>query len=280
MVVVITGASGFLGSTLLHVLNRLGIHSIGVSRNPGRDLIVVDSYENAPSADVLIHLAEVSDRRLANSLGSQYLESTLSSLYSLLSKGYSRIIYASSAVVYGDSSAKLRRVDDQVFSSDTYSSLKLSSEKAVLDHNGVVARLANVYGPRMTNQNVFTDILLQLDTDGPIILRDIFPIRDFIWIDDVASAIVSMIAAKCSGIYNVGTGIGYSTLHVARTIASAAGQPCREIISQTAKPNVSSLVLDIAETSSVFGWHPLVSLPAGVRELLSSQNSSPRHEDA
>jgi len=261
-----------LGSTLVKAFNLRGIRAIGVSRSPGKDLVVVDSYANTPPADVLVHLAEVSDRRLANTLGAEYCEATLSSLYSLLEKPYSCLIYASSAVVYGDLSPTHRRVDDHVFVSDTYSKLKLLSERAILDRGGVVARLSNVYGPAMTNSNIFTDILSQLGSHGPIVLRDASPIRDFIWIDDVVSALVSMTLLNRSGTYNVGTGIGSSTLYVARTIASAAGQPHREISSQATDSRFSSLVLDIARTSSVLAWHPLVTLPAGVRNLLRLNN--------
>ena len=47
-------------------------------------------------------------------------------------------------------------------------------------------RLANVYGPGMAANNVMSDILGQVPGDGPLVVRDIAPVRDYLWIEDAA----------------------------------------------------------------------------------------------
>ena len=75
MKVIVTGASGFIGSRVFDQLKLSGMEAIGVSRNIGlnKDLFKVDDYRDCPKGDVLIHLAESNDRALVNSLGEKHV---------------------------------------------------------------------------------------------------------------------------------------------------------------------------------------------------------------
>lgn len=268
MRIVVNGASGFLGRALMRQLAGNGIDVVGVSRRAVPGLVQVAGYADAPQGDVLIHLAEVNDRSVAESSGTVYAKEALATLESLLCKGFERVIYSSSAVLYGDQHEAPRTVQDPVHIVDTYTELKYASEQAVLGNNGVVARLTNLYGPGMAEGNVLSTILKQLPLNGPIRVRDATPVRDFLWIEDAAAALSSMARGSASGIFNVGSGQGSSILDLANSALNAAGQTGRPVESEYQGPGRSRLVVDITQTLADFAWQPSTSLPQGIEKFI------------
>lgn len=241
---------------------------LGVSRRQFPGMLQVAKYEDAPGGDVLVHLAEINDRSLAQANGTAYEEQALRTLISLQKKGFSRIVYVSSAVLYGDQSKNLRRVGDPVIALDTYTRIKLASEKLVLERGGAVARSTNLYGPGMSEGNVLSDILKQIGAEGPVRVRDGSPVRDFLWIDDAVKALSAMATRESSGVFNVGSGVGCSILDLANLVVRAAGEEGRSIESTNTDYRISHLVVDVAETEMALGWHPSVTLLEGVTALV------------
>jgi UDP-glucose 4-epimerase len=271
MKVVVTGASGFLGRILVDVLRERGVVVAGVSRSRIPGLTHIESYGEAPSGDVLVHLAEASDRAYAQVHAPYYEQEAISALNVLLEKRFSRVIYASSAAVYGDQCRSPRKIGDPVSASDAYTRLKLASEKLVLQQNGVVARISNLYGPRMAEKNVFSAIIKQLPDSGPIRIRDSSPVRDFLWVGDAAQALADMVTGRACGCFNVGSGVGVSIHDLASEVLSVAGQVGRQVISYNPTSPFSSLVVDITGVESSFGWRPKVELRQGITALMKMQ---------
>lgn len=269
MRIVITGASGFLGHHLLKRLSNLGVDHIGLSRSSQPGLVHVNDYKDTPNGDVLVHLGETNDRGLVNKLSSVYEKRAISVLGELIKKGYQKIIYASSSVLYGEAYTSPCKVSDDVFIVDTYTRVKRRSEEAVLASGGVVARLSNLYGPGMSDSNVLSAILRQLKENGPVRLLNTLPVRDFLWVEDAADALVAMIYSDVSGIYNVGSGLGTSIAELAHEVIVSAGQETREVVPSSAGAKKTSLVLDISQTTSDLNWYPKMVLKKGVQNLVS-----------
>jgi UDP-glucose 4-epimerase len=188
-------------------------------------------------------------------------------------KGFSRVVYASSAVLYGDQEQSLRKVGDPVYALDAYTRLKLASENAVLARDGIVARLVNLYGSGMAEGNVLSTILGQIWQDGPVRVLDETPVRDFLWIDDAARALSLMATGEASGVFNVGSGQGVSIRELANLVLDAAGQADRPVESVRTGSRFSRLVVDIAQTKEVLGWYPAVSLVEGISTLVKMNAS-------
>lgn len=269
MRIVVTGASGFLGRALMRKLARDGVEVVGVSRQSALGLVQVADYADTPAGDVLVHLAEASDRRWAEKRGALYEQAALRALESLLANRFDHVVYSSSAVLYGDQGEALRRVGDPVQIVDTYTRLKYASEQAVLERKGAVARLTNLYGAGMAEGNVLTAILQQVPFDGPIRVYDVTPIRDFLYIEDAAEALAIMSLEKANGTFNVGTGRGTSILELAHIVLNAAGQTGREVESVYQGTRFSRLVVDITQTSAEIDWRPRIALPKGIETLIN-----------
>lgn len=252
----------------MNCLAQRGLPALGVSRGRFSDTLQVERYEDTPGGDVLVHLAEASNRGYANTHAPSYEHQRLAILKSLQTKGFSRVIYASSAVLYGDQGQSPRKVGDPVFETDAYSRLKLASERVVLERNGVVARLANLYGPGMAEGNVISTIFRQLQNAGPVRVFDFTPVRDFLWVGDAARGLADMVSGEACGIFNVGSGEGVSIHELAAEVLSVAGQAGRQLESTHPENRFSRLVVDIAQTEAAFGWRPAVTLAEGIATLV------------
>jgi len=272
MRVVVTGATGFLGRALVRQLAMSGVDVLGVSRQAAPGILQVASYEDTPAGDILVHLAEASNRGWVETHGAAYEQQALSTLTALLEKRFGRVVYSSSAVLYGDLGEGKRKVEDLVHVADTYTRLKHSSERRVLDNGGTVARFVNVYGPGMAESNVLSTILRQIDSDGPLRVLDTTPVRDFLWIQDAAEALSQMCKVNAPGIFNVGTGQGTSILELARIALNAAGHSDKPIVSADTGGNKRSrLVVAIEQTTAAFGWSPTTTVLAGIESLVKKR---------
>jgi UDP-glucose 4-epimerase len=222
-------------------------------------------------------LAENCDRGQVATLSTAYEESVRASLSALLAKGYHRIVYASSAVLYGDEDMRPHLTSDRVVITDTYARVKYQSELAVLSSpGGMVVRPANVYGQGMSENNVMSAILRQIPGSGALRVMDASPVRDFINVDDVAEGIVTLALGHnqngdTAGLYNLGTGIGTSIGALACMALDIVGQADRQIESKLSTKKQSSLVLNHSQTTLDYGWKPKTTLHQGLTDLLQKR---------
>ena len=275
MKIIITGASGFIGGHLISKLSEIAnTEIVPLTRRKIPNLIRVSDYRDAPEGDVLIHLAE--DNNLVNVANRDlsYEHNALSTLRTLLDKKYRRIIYASSSTLYGDKSVVPHTTGDEIFVKNPYTRIKSLSESAVLENpNGVVVRLANVYGPLMSTNNVMSQILSQIPKQGDLEVGDVNPVRDFVWVQDVAEGIsmltrMDLTKTEISKMYNLGSGVGTSIGDLALLTLELAGQSERRVVSKDQKHIISKIALDYADTTEVCGWIPKVTLREGLEHLL------------
>ena len=271
MKVVVTGASGFLGRSVIRRLSGMAnTVVVGVSRKALPGIVQVNDYASTPSGDVLIHLAETAHRGVAERLGQSYEREAFEALNALLKKHYRRVVYTSSAVLYGDRERTPRRPSEEVFAVDVYTRVKHRGERAVLESSGsVVARLGNLFGPGMAEDSVISVILGQIPGTGPVRVRDTKPVRDFVWVDDAAEAIAGMAIGGADGIFNVGSGIGHSVGDVAELSLGIAGERARPIVATQPEPRISHLVLDISDTVSTWAWSPAMRFEQGIGCLMT-----------
>jgi UDP-glucose 4-epimerase len=182
---------------------------------------------------------------------------------------FQRIVYVSTGAVYGDRASTPRRETDEVAAGSEYTAAKLRVEAIVFpDPRCAIARLGNVYGRGMSAHNVLSDLLAQIDTPGPLRVRDLEPVRDYVEVRDVARALVDLVIAKLTGIINIATGTGTSVRSLARMIGARVGQADRAVVTSEPSHARSSLVLDIERARAELGWTPAIALERGLSELV------------
>ena len=274
--VVVTGASGFLGGHIVRLMASLqNVQTIAVTRQDIPDFYRVSDYSQTPVGDVLIHLAENNDRVLVAKSGQAYEDTVLNTLVALVNKGYRRVVYASSSVLYGDADMHAHFPTDPIQIQDAYTRVKRLSELAVLGlPGGVAARLANIYGPGMSKNNVMSAILRQIPGEGALEVMDTNPVRDFVWVEDAAEGIVALALGNLRqqngcGLFNIGTGVGTSIGVLAELALKIAGQPDRLVCSKRLSDSRSTLVLNSSATTAACGWYPKTPLWQGLTHLIN-----------
>ena len=183
---------------------------------------------------------------------------------------------------FPDSVALASRADRTVPTpTSVYGATKLAQENILSSWGGsrgvpvTLFRLQNVYGPGQSLINSYTGIVSlfsQWAREGKTIpvYEDGQIVRDFVFIDDVADAIVASIAAGPDAsrpILDVGTGVATTILDMAVAIADFYGAPAPVINGRYRDGDVRSAWCDIDTTKASIDWSPKWSLTQGVAAL-------------
>lgn len=161
-----------------------------------------------------------------------------------------------------------------------YGATKLAQENVLtswclaLNVEPVLFRLQNVYGPGQSLSNPYTGIVsffAQQARAGQVIpvYEDGEIVRDFVFIDDVASALMQGIlhSGPTSDAYDIGSGEGTSILTLARLIAEVYGAPEPQVNGAYRNGDVRHASCDITDAVAGLDWRPQVMAPEGVRRL-------------
>jgi ADP-L-glycero-D-manno-heptose 6-epimerase len=231
--------------------------------------------------DFIFHQAAISDTRVYDQ--EAILRTNVNSFYDLLSiakKDNATLIYASSAATYGNLPSPQtigKECPDNPYGYSKYLMDNIAKKFSINNpHLAIVGlRFFNVYGPREYFKANTASIVIQL---GHQILDGMSPrlfegsdkiMRDFIYIDDVISAILKSCESKSSGIFNIGTGISRSFQDIA------------DILQSELKTNYSTEYFqnpydgyqihtqaDLKSTISNLGFVPKFSLEHGIKSYL------------
>ena len=137
-----------------------------------------------------------------------------------------------------------------------------------------VLRFQNVYGPGQSLTNPYTGVVslfgrVALDGEAIDVYEDGGIIRDFVYIDDVVSALIAALPGGGSEhALDIGSGSPASLLEVATTVANLAGAPAPVVSGKFRPGDVRAAFADISAARAAFGYHPRVPLEEGLRRLL------------
>jgi UDP-glucose 4-epimerase len=161
---------------------------------------------------------------------------------------------------------------------------KLAVENAIHARIGsfgldaAILRIGNAYGPGQAMQPAFgvvANYCRRALAGQPVVMfGDGSAVRDYIYIDDVAEALVLAGRSRLSRhVLNIGSGIGRSLLEVVRTIEHILGRavPVRHEPARAFDVPVS--VLDVRCAQEVLGWRARVPFEEGVRRTLAAVES-------
>ena len=190
-----------------------------------------------------------------------------------------RIVYASSASVYGNPRHLPINEDDRVSLLTPYAVSKFAGEgycQAFYESYGVpvvVVRYSNVFGPGQDPENPYCGVVakfikraserlpLELHGDGE-------QTRDFTYVDDVIEAtLTAALSKKAVGeVFNVATGIETSVSALARLVLELYEvQVALESIDRRDIDNIRRRVLNVEKIRRTLRWIPSIPLVEGLR---------------
>ena len=287
MRVLVTGGAGYIGA---HVTRALRGHDVAilddfstghrittpVYQGSVLDTAFVESALRSFSADAVVHIAakKAVDESVANPLFyyRQNVTGMQSVLEAMVSTGVRRIVFSSSAAVYGDQASPVTEASPTNPSSP-YGWTKLFGEQMLSDTAAAhglswsALRYFNVAGaaaPELADRganNLIPRIFRAISSGvRPKVFGADYPtpdgscIRDYIHVEDVADAHAAVLSHDSTGVYNIGTGRGASVFEIMAAVRQVTGIDfdCDVIDRRPGDP--AEIVADPSKIRRDLGW--------------------------
>lgn len=338
MSILITGGAGFIGS-----------HAAVEFLNAGYDVVIADNYVNSspkaldrireitgkpfrfyevdlcdkeafrrvfvenPEIDSAIHFAGLKAVGESVAQPERYYRNNLLStlnLVSLMSEyGAKRIVFSSSATVYGNPASVPIREDFPLSTTNPYGETKLMIERILKDvwvadpewsvsilryFNPIGAHKSGMIGenPRGIPNNLLPYVAKVAAGQLPCLsvfgndynTPDGTGVRDYIHVVDLAKAHLKALerAEKVHGVeyFNIGTGVGYSVLDIIKAYEKATGLKVNYKIAPRRPGDIDACYADPTKAAEVLGWHAENTLDDMCRDLANWQKKNPNGYDA
>jgi UDP-glucose 4-epimerase len=303
MKALVTGAAGFIGSTLTDALTTSGVDVVGLdcftdyydrstkegnlqaARRRTTFRFVEAPLQTVPLDDLLdgvthvFHLAAQAGVR--GSWGAEFqtytshnVEATQRLLEALKARPIERLVYASSSSVYGDVAALPMREDGFVQPVSPYGVTKLAAEHLCnLYHAShgipvVSLRFFTVYGPRQRPDMAFHRFVRAALVGTPIqLFGDGTQTRDFTYVDDVVTALrAAGDRGRPGGVYNIGGGSRVAMNDVISAIERITARRLDVRRQPAEKGDMRDTFADTTRARQDLDFHPAWTLEAGLRQ--------------
>ncbi|MFF1398045.1 GDP-mannose 4,6-dehydratase [Streptomyces sp. NPDC058287] len=303
--VLVTGAEGFIGSTLVDMLVERGAkvramvhykpyaekghlarylsdaHSpvemiAGDVRDPGR---VMDAVSGC---DTVFHLAALIGIPYSYDSPGAYVRTNVVGTENIAEAcrrhSVRRLLHTSTSEVYGTALTAPISETHPLQPQSPYSASKIGADMMALSHwhafelPVTVVRPFNTYGPRQSARAVIPTILSQLHAGATEIrLGSLTPTRDFTYVTDTAAGFLAL--ADCDRALgeavNLGTGREISVGDLATALIAASGRDAKVVVDparlRPSGSEVERLLSDNARAREWAGWQPEVPLEEGLK---------------
>ncbi len=198
-----------------------------------------------------------------------------------LEAGVKRIVYSSSASVYGNALTTPMTEEHPFNNRTTYGATKIANEqmlRAIYEQHKlpyVGLRYMNIYGPRMDYRGTYVSVIMKvLDRifagQPPVIFGDGSQVYDFIYIDDIAVANVLSMKADCADeCFNVGMGIGTSINGLVSILLELTGSALTPEYRPEAQSFVTERIGSIDKAASMLGFRAKTTLREGLAKVVA-----------
>jgi UDP-glucose 4-epimerase len=303
--VLVTGGAGFIGSHLVEALVK-SKHDVTVFDNLSsgkqsnlasvKDKItfikgdITDSsalkkavqkqeyvFHLAANASVPYSVEHPLETHEVNATG------TLNVLLAAKEAKVKRVIYSSSAAVYGDEPSLPKTENSPLRPQTPYASQKLAGEQYTIIFSKiygietVALRYFNVYGPRQDPKSPYSGVITKFVTllksqQQPTIFGDGMQTRDFVYVSDVVQAnLRAMTAANAVGkVFNIATGVQVSIKEMLAHLNEILGVKIQPKFVPRQPGDILHSVADISEAKKVLRFHPDVPFHEGIEQTIKS----------
>ena len=304
---VVIGGAGLIGS---HTVDRLLQHDVGevviydnfvrgreenlqnALRDPrvsifdvGGDIMQTDILQSAlENANGVFHFAALWLLQCHDYPRTAFdvnVRGTFNVMEACVNKGVDRLVYSSSASVYGDALREPMDEEHPYNNKNFYGATKIASEAMLRSFhhryglNYVGLRYMNVYGPRQDYHGAYIAVIMKmLDAvdrgESPTILGDGSEAFDFVAVEDCALANVkAMTASSVDEFYNVGTGKRTSLRELAEKLINLTG--CNQPIQYKPRSQATLVKNRIGcpkKAAEQIGYTAEIDLEEGLQRLI------------
>jgi UDP-glucose 4-epimerase len=303
MKILVTGGAGYIGSVVTTMLADAGHEVVVLDRKassakgflPTRVKLVDEELENVgrvldahPGIEAVLHFAAYIEAGESMSKPEKYWQNntvgSLALLAALRERDIKKLIFSSTAAVYGNPKEIPITEDAEKNPTNTYGMTKLAVDMAITSEavaHGLAAtslRYFNVAGAhgacgeRHSPETHIIPLLLQVaagERDAFTLYGDDYPtedganVRDYIHVADLARAHVLALDHLEAGkhtIYNLGNGNGFSNKQVVRAVEEVTGKKLPVATGPRREGDPATLVASSTRAHDVLGWRPEKSL--------------------
>ena len=284
----VTGGAGFIGSNLALELEKQG-HEVMVVDNMltgnknnlngfnGKfiDMDVSEPFELNDKLDIIFHQAAITNPRHPNDeeTYNKNIEG-FKNIVSLAKKDNAKLIYASTAGLYGNGLVPMKEDQEKELLS-AYGKSKLEMDKissSLFDKMHIIGlRYFNVFGPREKYKGHAASMIYHLGRQikagkNPRIFKFGEQKRDHIYVKDVVEATIKAVNTK-SGIYNIGTGVATNFNDLIKVLNEVLGKnlkPKYFDMPYDKKTYQSDTLADTMKAEKILGFEAKWSLKEGI----------------
>ncbi len=299
--VVVTGGLGFIGSHLIESLNEnnnviiVDNQSSGDIKNvKGFDFTKIDTnlgditqlnLENIfEGADYVFHMAAMTSvtQSVMDPIGCNEINitGTLKVLEAARKCGVKKLVFSSSAAVYGDTESLPITEKIPINPLSPYAVAKATGElycnvySEIYGLPTVALRYFNVFGPRQNPESnyasvipIFVDKILKNET--PIIYGDGEQTRDFVHVKRVVEANILSAESKETGVFNIGLGKSTSINQLFEIVKNAIGKDIEPKYEDERAGEIKHSFADISKAKSI-GYMPKGDLVDDLSDTVNS----------
>jgi UDP-glucose 4-epimerase len=197
-----------------------------------------------------------------------------------LAAGVKRVVYSSSASVYGNAMFTPMTEDHPFANRTMYGATKIAGEqffRAMNEQHGldyVGLRYMNVYGPRMDDKGTYVSVIMKvLDRidlgESPVIFGDGTQSYDFVHVSDVARANVLALKSDATDAnYNVGAGIGTTLNELVAMLLDITGSDLEPTYLPQEQMFVTHRIGSTKAAGGDLGFNASVDLRSGLESVV------------
>jgi UDP-glucose 4-epimerase len=284
--VLITGAAGFVGGHLCRAFAEAGFTVTGLDRvSTGNSFtracarfrmtdLLSDEDDSADPFPTVIHLAGLLPGKVGRrEIFAVNVGGTSAVLHRYVSAD-THLVLVSTGLVYGDQPAPFREAMPGR-PRDAYAESKLAAEEvaragcAVRGAKLTIARPSVLYGPGAPDSMLLVSMMAALRRGERFPMTPGEQQRDFLHVDDLASAIVEIARRQAAGVFNLAAGESHQVREVAAMAAEITGRGDLLALGQLSyRPGeVFDYRLDAQAAQAALDWRPRVLLREGLTRL-------------
>src|SRR3954447_16837827 len=301
----ITGISGFIGSSIAHALLGLGEKVRGVDNfSTGKqnniadvadridfhesDITDLDAMHRAcKGVDFVLHQAAIPSvpKSVLDPVGSNCanVDGTVNVLVAARDAKVKRVVYAASSSAYGDTPTLPKHEGMKPDPISPYAVAKLASEHYMVSFfrcyglETVCLRYFNIFGPRQDPSSPYSGVLAKFITqmlagEQPTAFGDGKQSRDFTYIDNVVSANLLAMKAPASQaagkVFNIATGTRVDLNETFELLKKITGYKGELKYGPARGGDVKHSLADISMAESGLGYRPTVDFEEGLRRTV------------